>query len=195
MADIESVTATVDGTTYTVSSSSDDTYSTTVAAPDETSTVSVTASDTYDNTTTVSDTIYVNSDWLPPKMDWTADDFVNYTDYNRIMNNLYTLKSISTKLFPNYSILDMGDEQTYSSIPYASSYNKIEQNLETINTNTFNLDIGDTKTYYVNEHTIDYVELNRIESSLQRLYVIIKSSIDAMNRLSFTLSGEKGIKV
>jgi len=36
--------------------------------------------------------------WLPPKLDWTADDFLNYEDLNRVENNIETIAEVMIAL-------------------------------------------------------------------------------------------------
>jgi len=191
---VTSVTSTLDGQT-TELTASDDTYSAVLTAPVTSSPVSVTASDEHGNLTTQTRTIEVNTEWLPPKTDWQPTDYINYTDINRIMNNLYYLKRIASYFFTIGSFVEMVEKSGYTYYRFASEINAIEQNLETLNTDTMDYDIGETKTYYPNNPTIDYQELNRIESAILRLYGVLNGSYKAIHTLSFTLGGEKGIKV
>lgn len=133
--------------------------------------------------------------WITPKTDWVATDRISATDYNRIINNLQYLKDLSKKLFSEIEIEDMGTDIDRSYKPYASMFNRIENNLETINENTLNFDIGDTQSYTSNGRTIDYNEINRIEQAMLLLYNTIYWSVEAMPKLPMKLGGEKGIRL
>ena len=40
--------------------------------------------------------------WQEPKTDWTVNDYFNYTDYNRIKNNIAYLREQALKLYINF---------------------------------------------------------------------------------------------
>ena len=133
--------------------------------------------------------------WIEPKIDWVATDYFNIEDYNRIVGNLTYLKSFSEQLFRSYDLLEMEQEKTYSSMIYAREINAIENNLETVNINTYNFDIGDTKEFYPNKTTPLWSEFNRIESAMLLLHNTMLAHKNALPRLAFTLGGQKGLKV
>lgn len=116
--------------------------------------------------------------WQTPKIDWhgavednvyTGDRF-NYTDYNRIKNNLVYLRELAIKMYDEFSINDVGNDKTVAEYFYADEINQMEENLETINSNTLKREYGSAPTYVDNGNTPDYVELNRLESSILDLY-------------------------
>ena len=128
--------------------------------------------------------------WIEPKTNWESTDYFNIVDYNRIVGNLTYLKSFSEKLFRSYDLFGMEQEKTYSSMIYA-----IENNLETVNINTYNFDIGDTKEFYPNKTTPLWSEFNRIESAMLLLHNTMLAHKNALPRLAFTLGSQKGIRV
>lgn len=116
--------------------------------------------------------------WQTPKTDWygavednvyTGDRF-NYTDYNRIKNNLVYLRELAIKMYDEFNINDVGEDKTVAEYFYAEEINQMEENLETINSNTLRREYGSAPTYVDNGNTPDYVELNRLESSILDLY-------------------------
>jgi hypothetical protein len=191
---IVSVTGTVDGVTYDIENADNDTYSSQLVAPNKSEDIAVTAIDDSGNTSTETETLYVYGGWLPPKTDWTADDYINYEDYNRWIGNLMAIYSLSIRLFPEYTISSLGGDKNFTSMIYASEFNRIENTLETINENTMGFDIGGTKTYYDNGNTPDYEELNRIERAMLLLYNTIYYSIEAMAKLPIKLGDMKGVR-
>lgn len=72
--------------------------------------------------------------WQEPKTDWTVNDYFNYTDYNRIKNNIAYLREQALKLYINFPFTEMGvDKEGYSDFPYAEEFNAMEDNLESLN--------------------------------------------------------------
>ena len=133
--------------------------------------------------------------WIEPKTNWESTDYFNIEDYNRIVGNLTYLKDLSLELFKDFTTEDMVGSKDYSSMIYAREINAIENNLESVNINTYNFDIGDTKEFYPNKTTPLWSEFNRIESSMLLLHNTMLSHKNALPRLAFTLGGQKGLKV
>lgn len=116
--------------------------------------------------------------WETPKTDWygavvdnvyTGDRF-NYTDYNRIKNNLVYLRNLAIKMYDEFSINDVGSDKSVAEYYYAEEINQMEENLEIINSHTLAREYGDAPTYADNGNTPDYTELNRLESAILDLY-------------------------
>lgn len=137
----------------------------------------------------------ITPEWKTPKIDWTEDDYFGYLDYNRIINNIFFLNRFMRFLFFPFSITDMGDDKNYESMIYAREFNTIEDNLQTINQNTYQFEIGEKKTWQANRPTPTYEDFNRIEGACLKLYIQSMADYEALTTLAFTLGGEKGIKV
>lgn len=133
--------------------------------------------------------------WIEPKTDWVASDFVNSEDYNRIIGNISYLKAKLDALFLSIRKLTLSEEKAVKGLIYAREINDIEQSIETLNLDTYNFDIGETKEYLPNTRTIDFVELNRIESAIFMLYEQMENHKQNLTRLAFTLGNQKGIRV
>jgi len=117
--------------------------------------------------------------WSTPKTDWygglNADgeyvgDRFNATDLNRIKNNLVYLRELAITMYEEFSIGSLGEDRVPSDYFYADEINQLEENLDTINTNTLNRAYGEAPVYVANGNTMDYVELNRLESAILDLY-------------------------
>ena len=135
------------------------------------------------------------AEWIEPKTDWVASDFVNYGDYNRIIGNITYLKAYLDTLFYGLTNISTMEEKTAKSLIYAREINDIETALENLNLETYNFDIGETKEYLPNTRTIDFVELNRIESAIFILYKQMVNHKENLTKIAFTLGNQKGIKV
>lgn len=133
--------------------------------------------------------------WIKPKTDWTADNFFNIEDYNRIIGNISYLKALASDLFAKLTDLSLGEEKTYLSTIYAREMNNIENALETLNLETYGLGIGEKQTFKANASTPLWSEFNRIESACLLLYNTMTAHKNALPRLAFTLGGQKGIRV
>ena len=135
------------------------------------------------------------ADWIEPKTDWTSNDYVNTVDYNRIIGNIAYLKAYLDGLFADLTNVSLGEEKAVESLIYAREINAIEVALETLNLETYKFDIGETKEYMANRRTLDFNELNRIESAILLLYQTMVIHKENLPRLAFALGGQKGIKV
>ena len=135
------------------------------------------------------------AEWITPKTDWTSESYFNSEDYNRIIGNITYLKAYLDTLFYGLTNISTMEEKTAKSLIYAREINTIETALEQLNLETYKFDIGETKEYMANTRTLDFVELNRIESAILLLYNTMVSHKNALPRLAFTLGGRKGIRV
>lgn len=189
------VAAKVGSNTYSLDNVSDNSYERDVSSPLRTSDVTIRAVDFHGNIAEQSKTLEITPEWKTPKTDWTADDYFNYWDYNRITNNIFFLNRFMRFLFLPFSIVDMGDDKNYESMIYAKEFNVIEDNLQTVNQNTYQFEIGEKKTWQANRPTPTYKDFNRIESACLKLYTQAMTDYGALTILKFTLGGEKGIKV
>lgn len=133
--------------------------------------------------------------WIEPKTDWISSDYFNAEDYNRIIGNLAHLKTLEDELFRSLTDVSMGDEKNHLSMIYAREINNIEDTLETLNLETYELEIGAKQTFKANGSTPLWSEFNRIESAILLLYNTFMAHKNAMKRLAFSLGGQKGIKV
>lgn len=139
-------------------------------------------------------------EWITPKTDWDSADFFNIEDYGRIINNIAYLKVFAKEVLilelANVDFSeDIVNDKTYSSMIYASEINAIEDKLEELNQKTYSINIGDKKVYYPNEKTMNYDDLNRMETACLNIYKTLVSQINGIDRLSFTLGGQKGIRL
>ena len=133
--------------------------------------------------------------WIEPKTDWSANDCLNATDYNRIVCNMAYLKAFLDTLFNGLTDITTMEEKTYTSLIFAREINAIETALQTLNLETYRFDIGNPMEYIANGKTIDYNELNRIESAMSKLNVQMVNHKENLTRLAFILGNQKGIMV
>lgn len=108
--------------------------------------------------------------WQTPKTNWQPTDYISYDDYNRIAGNLMYLVKLGNKIGYPIPTQTLDNHKTEDDLPYPSVWNALENSVETINSDTFSFDIGETKTFVTNQSYIAYEELNRLESGILRLY-------------------------
>ena len=117
--------------------------------------------------------------WTTPKTNWNGDsaadgtyigDRFNAVDFNRIKNNLDYLRELAIKLYEEFSLVSLGEDRTPVDYFYADEINQLEENLNTVNDNTLQRSYGTAPTYVDNGNTMDFVELNRLESAILDLY-------------------------
>ena len=133
--------------------------------------------------------------FIKPKTDWKPTDYCNLEDYARIKNNLEELKNIADELFIVPDIIPMAVKDSHEDFLYATDMNRIEDNLELLNNNSYRFSIGDKAVYMANGHTPTWEEYNRIESSTEALYQECSVQYDMIPKLAFTLGNMRGVKL
>lgn len=138
--------------------------------------------------------------WVTPKTDWNGEtaadgtyigDRFNAVDFNRIKNNLDYLRELAIKLYDEFAINALGSDRTPADYFYADEINQLEENLTTINNKTLKRSYGTAPTYVDNGRTMDFAELNRLESAMLDLYD--RLSNESEGRRMFTWNfGMKG---
>ena len=130
--------------------------------------------------------------WITPKTDWTEDDFFRPEDWDRIRFNLEYLRDIAVIYFMPFSIAATADK-TVKSWLYSGDLNAIESNLSEISERTARFDIGDAKTFQDNGPSIDYAELNRIESACITIRTGLQKYLDGLLYADDELYADEGV--
>lgn len=118
--------------------------------------------------------------WQEPKTDWTADDYFNAQDWERITHNIEYVKDLVATLFEKIVIEEM-QEKNYASMIYAREVNGIEKNLQAVNWKNY-FDVDSTMvTWQTNRATPTYKDFNRWENNLLVLKTKMDSMIDALD--------------
>lgn len=131
--------------------------------------------------------------WTTPKTDWVASDYFNFTDFNRIKNNLACLHDLAEEVYPSFSVNSTSTEDVtdYNYIWLPSDINKLEQDLTTLyqHMTLRDFNIGTQKTFTYNGAFITYTELNRIESATLNIYNRLVNQIAGRKMIAYTLGG------
>lgn len=134
--------------------------------------------------------------WSEPKTNWVQSDKFNFSDYNRIKNNIAYLKERAIEIYLDFSFEDMGaDKVSYADYPYADEFTKLESNLERIRVNTFRFDDSETRSWYENQRTPSYEDFNRIEKACLEFYKGFENVKSNKERLSVRLGSGKFVKL
>lgn len=138
--------------------------------------------------------------WSTPKTDWNGEtvdgvyigDRFNAVDFNRIKNNLEYLRELAIKMYEEFSIQSLGSDRTPKDFFYADEINALEDNLKTINNNSLKRSYGNVPVYVDNGNTMDFKELNRLESAILDLYEKLTNEYEGrrMFTWNFGMKGE-----
>lgn len=140
--------------------------------------------------------------WETPKTNWYGTtntdgiyegDRFNASDFNRIKNNLEYLKDLAVALYQTFDIASLGIDRTATDYFYADEINQMEENLNTINQNTLKRQYGIPPTYNANGKTMDYNELNRLESAILDLYNKLTNQYNGRRMLTFNFGMKEGL--
>lgn len=126
--------------------------------------------------------------WTEPKTNWVLSDKFNYSDYNRIKNNIAYLKERALELYPKFPFEDMGDDKgSYADYPYADEFTAMENNLEMIKINTYPFYADRKKSWFDNQNTPTYEDFNRLENACLKIHDGLIRQTNSLRKLQFIL--------
>lgn len=140
--------------------------------------------------------------WQTPKTDWYGSvdanghyegDRFNAVDFNRIKNNLEYLREMAIKMYQEFSIVSLGSDRTPADYFYADEINRLEENLTTINNKTLRRSYGTAPTYVDNGRTMDFTELNRLESAMLDLYDRLTNQSEGRRMFKWNFGIKEGL--
>ena len=140
--------------------------------------------------------------WTTPKTNWNGDtaadgtyigDRFNAVDFNRIKNNLDYLRELAIKLYDEFAINALGSDRTPADYFYADEINQLEENLTIINNNTLKRHYGTAPTYVNNGRTMDFTELNRLESAILDLYDRLTNQSEGRRKFQWNFGIKEGL--
>lgn len=108
--------------------------------------------------------------WITPKTDWDNFDNFEYTDYNRIRNNLLYINDMINQMYPDKAkTLDLGSaKNSYAQGYKPSEFEKFEDALESFTRIGKDVNIGKRNSYKGNEPFAWASALNRLEKCCLR---------------------------
>lgn len=131
--------------------------------------------------------------WTYTKTDWNGTNYFNFSDYNRIKNNIAYLAELAEELFSGFHPATLRDDiNSYAYIWNPDDFNALEDEIEKIYIfSGFNVPIGEKGEYGYNSVFVTYNDLNRIESACLNMRNRMENQKKAKTMLSFTLGGEQ----
>lgn len=106
--------------------------------------------------------------WITPKTDFTADDYYNYSDFNRVENNTNYLRDYLISLGYKVPLIEIKTNRDNINIDFLSSMNRIEDNIEVIK-NTFIKSSEHLNKAWTLGLGFSYLDANRLEENLRYL--------------------------
>lgn len=139
--------------------------------------------------------------WSTPKTDWSgttvegvySGDRFNAVDFNRIKNNLEYLRELAIKMYDEFTIHSLGSDRTPKDYFYADEINKLEENLTTINSKSLKRSYGTAPVYVDNGNTMDFKELNRLESAILDLYDKLTNEYEGRRMFTWNFGMKGGL--
>ena len=133
--------------------------------------------------------------WITPKVDWTSDDYINFTDYNRICNNLNWVKDEANELgfsYPEWEVMTLATD--YSDNSYADMWNTVVDNYNLLDDIYPSFEpIEDV--FSVNGYYIAYGTLNTLERNILLLDTVLSVAKANIPRLAIILGGNNKLKI
>lgn len=120
-------------------------------------------------------------------------DRFNAVDFNRIKNNLEYLRELAIKMYEEFSIQSLGSDRTPKDFFYADEINALEDNLKTINNNSLKRSYGNVPVYVDNGNTMDFKELNRLESAILDLYEKLTNEYEGRRMFTWNFGMKGGL--
>ena len=140
--------------------------------------------------------------WSTPKTNWWgrvneegvySGDRFNAEDFNRIKNNLDYLRNLAIKMYEEFSLVSLGQDRVAGDYFYADEINQLEENLDTLNENTLQRNYGSAPVYFENGNTMDFTELNRLESAILDLYDRLNNQSEGRRMFTWNFGMKGGL--
>jgi hypothetical protein len=136
--------------------------------------IAITAYNNLGTPTNYNTTIYRLDDIITPKRNWTADDYYNDDDLNRVEANTQYIAEYLKDMDYLMPKLTIKTDRDMRSIDFISSINRVENNLDEVK-NNFITPIGwQNKKIWSLGKGFDFTDANRLENNLYLLYSLAK---------------------
>ena len=122
-----------------------------------------------------------------------SGDRFNAEDFNRIKNNLDYLRNLAIKMYEKFSLVSLGQDRVAGDYFYADEINQLEENLNTLNENTLQRNYGSAPVYFENGNTMDFAELNRLESAILDLYDRLNNQSEGRRMFTWNFGMKGGL--
>ena len=113
--------------------------------------------------------------WMTPKTDWVSTDTYEYSDLNRVENNIDAIADL-IEIYAARPVVDPLDTtRTRESLLYYDALNIIEGKLNTLKAALYEPPawIAPKTTWTSVYQIFDYIDANRLEGDLDALYTLV----------------------
>ena len=131
--------------------------------------------------------------WEDPKIDWTADNTLEYYDMNRIESNTDELATLLRAIQYDIPALTVVTGRDVTSIDFVSGINRVENNIETIKDNFFTPEGYETKKTWAVDISFSYLDAIRLENNLKLLYEFYQTVYDNLIYCGTFYCGETAV--
>lgn len=107
--------------------------------------------------------------WITPKINWNNFDYFNYEDLNRIENNTKEIADLIAR-YTTRPTQTYVTNRTIKTIEFASSFNRIEGNIQQLGNYYKPYEWITPKTNWKENDVFSYEDANRLERNLLSLY-------------------------
>lgn len=130
--------------------------------------------------------------WIPPKIDWTPNDYYNFEDLNRVENNAEVIAELIGH-FDEKPVLIVNKTRNMKAIEFADSLNRIETNLNLLKTRYEPPGWLPVKTDWKANDPFNYEDAIRLERNLALLHFYYQGNVDAFRHCGAYICGEEVI--
>lgn len=128
------------------------------------------------------------------KTDWTATDFYNCEDLNRVEEATKIIKDLYEDFSGHGLVQSHIFDRDEKHIEFFDSLNRIESNLSQLRANlVFPTGSTDFKTYWTHNQAFSYKDANRLEQNIEILYWYIKLNLASTPYCGNYITGQEGV--
>lgn len=128
--------------------------------------------------------------WIVPRTDWTAQDYINFSDFIRIHDNMENLRHSIQEFTGAVASLTPNTLTDEYALPCTSVINALERNLDALKAALrYDLPLPDTQTWPQTRNP-DHTDVDRWESYLALLHRYIGNMVSAWHYSGELFAGE-----
>lgn len=128
-------------------------------------------------------------EWIPPKVDWTSEDYYNFEDLNRVENNTEVVEAL-VRSFESIPELEIIKYRDIFSIEFADSLNRIEGNISILGERRKPFGWIPNKLDWQSNQKFSYADAIRLENNLKILYEHYKKNSNTFQYCGMYICGE-----
>lgn len=135
-----------------------------------------------------------NMAWIPPKIDWSKDDYFNIEDLNKVENNILEIKALAEILRGKFDIEEAATNHNMKTIPFDDLLNKVERNISTLGEKLYKPKSWNMlESNWIYDMSCSYEDINKWGKNLLLLYNYAKGNIDNFRYCGAYTCGEEVI--